>query len=103
MWDSMKVEQILQNTLDSHAGRGTSGRKVNPIPKIHILSWSTGKQGAVGWMLLVRDGTQIGSSALISVSGKSIVAVAKSAMVRVSLSCWDQAAPPALPLWLLCS
>lgn len=49
-------------------------------------------------MLLVRDGTQIGSSALVSVAGKSIAAVAKSALVRVSLSCWNQAAPPVLPL-----
>lgn len=45
----------------------------------------------------VRDSPQIQSSALVSVAGRSMVAVARSTSVRVSLGPWDQAVSPALP------
>lgn len=71
------------------------------IPKIHVLlairkprckGLNVINLLPNGWVLSMRDGPQTGSSALVSVAGKSVVSVARSTLVRVSLGCWDQAA-----------
>lgn len=71
-----RADTFLYDALDGGAGWGTAGRKA-PIPKIHIILVNM-KPGYKGlnvinlppsvWMFPVRDGTQIGSSGLVSVA-----------------------------------